>query len=233
MAAYHDALFGDIWERVIDEIAHVNKPLRFFTDVFIAVQLWRVISLPYADAMDERASSFDPKHAIATPADNYALMRKSIGDSMDGMLAMTGVWAERKPHFDFMDKEAGLLKQVVWPAKAPAPKTPVDPAVKKRKAEKAVAAKAGKTAKKVAGAGGAPRTAHKGPCIYNLASQLKIKIGTRTAQCGTDMLKTHGVCLSGWHSDVASMKVATDSTWSKASVVLAGVKAADAKCFAP
>ena len=239
LAAYHDALFGNVWERVIDEIAHVNKPLRFYTDVFIAVQLWRVICLPYADAMDERASSLDPSHSIATPADNYALIRRSIVDSMDGMRAMTGVWAERKPHFDFMDKEAGLLKQVVWPAKAAAPKAPLDPAGKKRKAEKAAAAKTAKSAKKVTGAGGAPKTAHKGPCIYNLASQLKIKIGTRTAQCGTDMLKTNGVCLSGWHCDIASMtraqceKIATDSTWAKASVVLAGIKAADAKSFAP
>ena len=236
MAAYHDALFGGIWERVIEEITHVNKPLRYYTDVFIAVQLWRLICLPYADAMDERVSSIDPTHAIATPADNCALIKKSISDSMAGMIAGTGVWAEKKPHFDFMDKEAGLFKQIVWPTKAAVPKPPVDSAGKKRKAEKAGASKA----KKVAGAvGGAKPPPKKGPCVYHLAGQLKLKIGTRLATCGTDMLKTNGVCHSGWHCDIASMtraqceKVATDSTWVRAAVLLAGIKAADAKCFAP
>ena len=135
-----------------------------------------------------------------------------------------------------MDKEAGLFKQIVWPTKAAVPKPPVDSAGKKRKAEKAAASKA----KKVAGAvGGAKPPPKKGPCVYHLAGQLKIKVSNRVVSCGTQMLKTNGVCLSGWHCDVASMtraqceKVASASTWAQAPVVLAGVKAADAKSFAP
>ena len=247
LATYHDAIFKDVWEEALVQVTHVNKPLRHYTDVFIAVQLWRIICLPYADAMDEKHSSLVPSHPIASPADNYALIKKSVADSMTDMLAGNGVWAERKPHFDFMDKEAGLFKQVIWMAVREQVASPFGPTQakkekdKKRKAEEAegkIALALKRT--KAKGAAKVPaKAAHDGPCIYHLAGQLKIKVSNRVVSCGTQMLKTNGVCLSGWHCDVASMtraqceKVASASTWAQAPVVLAGVKAADAKSFAP
>ena len=227
MAAFHDAVFSDVWAAVVEQITHVNRPFRHYTDMFIAVQIWRLLCHPYADAMDEVTSQIDvgtgSPMPIASPADNYALLKATIKSSMADLVAQRGVWAELKPHFDFMDKETGLFKQVVWsgsigkkrpkaPAAAANPKKPKAPA--------------------------AAKPAAAGPCLYFLAQQLKVLHGKMKITCGSKA-KLGGVCPSGWHTDVLSMTraqcedVAKTHPGKMAPVVLAAIVAADPKCFHP
>ena len=259
LGTFHDAVFKDVFVDVIQQCTHANKPFRHFTNSFVAVHLWILVCRPYMDAMDEAESQFvfpgtppPPPMPIANPGDNYAILRKVLKASMEAMVAREGVWAERRPHEDFMDKEHGLFKQVLWVTKGSVPSSTETPAAaptklkrgEKRKAAKALAAASPKPTPSpgVAVVTPPPVTPSPGPCIFDLARQCKITLKDRIIKCAWEPKVPPVVgdqCKRGFHCDIASMTrkdclaCAKDSSWTHAPVVLAGFKAAKDSVFHP
>ena len=235
MACYHDAVFQNVFSDVLDQLEHTNNPFRHYTNAFIAVQLWIVVCRPYVDAMDEATSQIPvaigrTPPPRATPADNHHVMRESLRNLMADLVSKTGVWAERKPHEDFTDKEHGLYGQVRW-------RSSVSPKGEKKRKEKG-----GETPRAKKSKADKLGTSNTAPCLLHLAAACKVKINKKPAVCNWKP-KAPAVkgdcCPRGWHCDVASMtrkdceEVAAASKWRYAQELLAGIKAADASIFHP
>ena len=249
MCVFYDAIFADVFAPVVEQLDSPDNPFRHYTDAFIAVQLWLVVCRPFRDAMEETHSQIPVSagfpRPIATPADNYALLRLVLKESMDHLEAKTGVWGERKPHEDFNDKQHGLYRRVLWPTKAagaPTPKnpsgSPLDKKNKKRKAAEAANPKV-KVRKPKEGLLGRSTTE---PCLLHLADNLKVKLGAKVVRCNWKPrvpAVPGDMCPNGVHFDVASMTrkqcadAAQASKWRHAPAILAGIQAAPAALFHP
>lgn len=258
LGTYHHSLFKDVWTDVLFELAHPNNPFRHYFDTYVAVVLWMVFSRVYVDAMDDAVSSIDPAMPIATPADNYLLVRTILRESMEDMKKQQGDWSDRKPHADFVDPEHGLYREIVWTVKpvapAAAPTAPVPPkdisipgANLERNQKKRAVEKAKKDAakKKQASAGpaGQPNPVVTtppvppvvtGPCLVYLAEQAGFLINKQPIKCGG----RSGSCRNGFHATLKSMTrkqcvaEAKTSTWKYAAGVASDFAAANSSLFA-